>query len=436
MADKFLATNKKTSRELFEERTVYKLEAFTVKPGSVVGNEAIRDFWELDNIYYGRMDLDNRPILPKASRLRNLANSDNKTIFALDFVADAFNSLKKTAKNRIDDGCLAMENRDGSSESYIGLFEPVRAFVSLPATYRRNLKIYFHLFKERYLKDGANYSNVLGLDDFLVSFKYFMVNAVGGRLPFTLSNTVVSPYGSPLNTGIAVDIAALGAGSDPEKEDDFINNPRLNFYKNIAQEYGFYIDKNVPWRLVANLKSPLMEPYIVNRFPKYNGLESLFDEYYEPATALDVELLKSSLLKFYNRFAAQRRIEVIEVRKGACKTTVAKRRETISRESMDEIYGNQFWLDMYITFRNLEGTLGYEPQALSKIIKNAQDLEKAVDIDRAIAYIDYKFKGMTSIPRSFAYDSLTSSLAESGLTVREETRTIQQAAQLENLIVY
>ena len=38
MADKFFATNKKNSRDLFEERTIYKLEAFEVKPGSIYGN--------------------------------------------------------------------------------------------------------------------------------------------------------------------------------------------------------------------------------------------------------------------------------------------------------------------------------------------------------------------------------------------------------------
>ena len=90
MADKFLATNKKNSRQLFEERTVYKLDAFEVKPGSVYGNEALKDFWENDNSYYGRLDPQQRIVLPKNSRLRNIKASSNTGLYALDFVADAW----------------------------------------------------------------------------------------------------------------------------------------------------------------------------------------------------------------------------------------------------------------------------------------------------------------------------------------------------------
>ena len=215
-----------------------------------------------------------------------------------------------------------------------------------------------------------------------------------------------------------------------------MKNPRINFYKNIAQEYGFYIDRNVPWRLVANLTSPAMEKYIINRFPGYNDLDSLFEEYYDHATDLDIGMIKDAMLNFYNAFAARRRFEVIETRKGMCKTTTTVRRESMTRELMDEIYPSSYWLSLYITFRNLEGFLKYEKAELDKIIKNAIDLEKAVDTEKAMEYINYKFGGLTSVPRSFAYDSLADSLVERGLSSKEKTKVVELAAQSENLIVY
>ena len=436
MASKFLATNKKGSRELFEERTTYKLDAFEVKPGSTTGNEAIKDFWDYDSTYYGRVNLSGRPIVPNSTRLRNLAGSGDNILYALDFVADAWANLKKTANNKINEGCLPIDNRDGTTESYIGPFEPVGAYQSIFKRYKSNMQAYYMRYEKTYLEDMGKYNEVLTFDHFVTSFNYYMFNAINGRLPYTLSTMVLSPYGSVMNTGLAISISDLSAGSDPEKEDDFMNNPRLNFYKNIAQEYGFYIDKNVPWRLVANLKSPALEPYIVKRFPGYTGLDSLFEEYYEPVTSLDVETMKGAMLNFYNAFAARRRFELIETRNGSCKTTVTTRRESISKETMNEMYQNSYWLKLYIKYRNLESTLGYSPEEIVKITKNAQDLEKGVDMDKAIDYIDYKFGGLTSVPRSYTYDSIAASLESSGLSPSEKTEAIQVAAKSENLIVY
>ena len=146
--------------------------------------------------------------------------------------------------------------------------------------------------------------------------------------------------------------------------------------------------------------------------------------------------MKNVSINFYNSFAARRRFEVVETRVGTCKTTKTIRRESISREDAEELYPNSYWLTVYITFRNMESHLKYEPSALAKIIKNAVDLEKAVDMERAKDYINYKFDSFTSVPRSFAYESLSDSIEERGLSPSEKTKVIQLAAQSENLIVY
>jgi hypothetical protein len=165
-------------------------------------------------------------------------------------------------------------------------------------------------------------------------------------------------------------------------------------------------------------------------------LQTLFDEYYDQAVDVDIELMKKAVINFYNAFAARRRFEVIYERNGSCKTTKTVRRESISREQFDEAYPDSYWISAYITFRNLESSLAYEPAALAKIIKNAIDLEKAIDMERARDYINYKFDGLTSVPKSFAYEQISDSLLERGLSSSEESKIIQLAAQSENFIVY
>jgi len=436
MADKFLATNKMNSRELFQNRTVYMQEAFVPSPASVVSNDMIRDFWLGDSLYYGRLDLNQNFVSPKSQKLKTIPSTKNKTIYVLDFVADAFAGLKRVAKNKINDGCLPLENMDGTPEAYIGPFEPERGFADLLQNYNANLKSYYKVYKDSFLAEKGNFKNVLDFNDFINTFFSFMLNLPKNGYPLLPSDLLASQYSSVLNTGLAIDISPLDAGNDTIKEDDFINNPRMNFYRNVASEYGFYIDKNVPWRLVANLGSPLMKEYILQRFPGYTDIQSLFDEYYIPSTSIDLETLKNAMLVFYNRLAAQRRGEVITSFVNGCRITNVIMRPSITREQMEQEYGNDFWLEKYVMFRNNSSSLDYSKASLAKIIKNSIELEKAFDLMRATEYIDYKFRGLTSAPRSVAYENLASSLEDSGLASDEKKAAIQLAAKSENFIAY
>ena len=39
-------------------------------------------------------------------------------------------------------------------------------------------------------------------------------------------------------------------------DDENRKDPNFEFYRNSAKNFGFFVDKNAPWRLVANLRSP------------------------------------------------------------------------------------------------------------------------------------------------------------------------------------
>mgnify|MGYP003657860671 CR=1 FL=1 len=100
-------------------------------------------------------------------------------------------------------------------------------------------------------------------------------------------------------------------------------------------------------------------------------------------------------------------------------------------------YDDAYWVKLYIQLRNIESSLAYDSEAEAKIIKNAQDLTKKVDITKAIDYIDYKFGGLTNTPVSFAYRDLSTTLGESGdYSASEKEEIIKFAAHSENIIVY
>jgi hypothetical protein len=289
---------------------------------------------------------------------------------------------------------------------------------------------------ETYLLGRNQYHEVLDFDSFVKGFRYFLKHAVVGRFPINLSNYVLAPSCCVLNTGLAIDISDdLSAGSDVEKEENFIDNPRLKFYMNLAQEYGFYIDKNVPWRLVANLGSPIMQEYIVKRFPSYAGTESLFEEYFQSAVHKDIDIIKNYMISYYNRLVANRPVEMVPNASNTC--FIRKERHRVTKQQVAEQYNDDYWIEMYVELRSSESTIGYDHQAVQFIIKNAQDLAKKVDNTKAIDYIDYKFRGVTSAPRSYAYDSISAALSGGEpLSVEEKEKVIKMVAQSENTVIY
>jgi len=66
---------------------------------------------------------------------------------------------------------------------------------------------------------------------------------------------------SPLSTGLCVEIDDKSYDNDAEKH-RFINHPNFSFYKIAARKHGFMIDRNVPWRLVADVSSFKMREYM------------------------------------------------------------------------------------------------------------------------------------------------------------------------------
>ena len=175
MAGKYNAINKMDARALFLNREFYKDSALKDAPATVV-----RDFWSHEDIYYGRLDTDGNVVLPLKTRLKPLPDTENNILYALDFVVDAFRDFKRIANRKMLDGCLPVENLDGSEEPYIGPFKPKRAFKSTITNYSSTLGSIYPLFVKKYLLENNQYHKVLDFESFIKAFRYFLKHAVSG----------------------------------------------------------------------------------------------------------------------------------------------------------------------------------------------------------------------------------------------------------------
>ena len=111
---------------------------------------------------------------------------------------------------------------------------------------------------------GLNHNlslKITSLKTFVPIFLDFLLDQ-GNSFPLTFSSFVMGAPSYTLESGLSFEVATFAHDSDEEKIKEFITHPYFEFYKNAALKYGFYIDMNAPWRLVANLSSPAMQKFM------------------------------------------------------------------------------------------------------------------------------------------------------------------------------
>lgn len=434
MAGFFRGKNKNKSREMWLNRSFYGVLAW--RQHDAFNTDMISNFWTPDGILYGRVNPLGQPVLPNRKKMKGVPSDGKKVLYALDFVADAFIDLQAHVQNSIQTGCLPATNPDGSVEPYLAPIQAVRAYTPISTSYGKYMGSIYSNFYNAFLENLGKTRKVTNFDDFIKTFMEYSRYGLGTSVPFLKANYAVSPYSSILASGLTIDIADEDAGDDAVKEEKFLDNPRLTFYKDVAEYYGFLIDMNVPWRLVANLQSPQLKEYILRRYPEYTDIQSLFDHYYISLAGEDFESMKKYFVSFYNRLCRDRPRTLHASDRGASIVFERIDRHPIAAEMVETDYDNSYWLELYIRLKNNESYISYSRAAEAEIIKNAQDLEKTIDLQRAIGYIEYKFKNTIAVPSSTPNQQVMTSLADEDMTLEEKRERARLLAQATNTVVY
>ena len=111
---------------------------------------------------------------------------------------------------------------------------------------------------------------------------YKVLRANISKFPVTKSGFLLSEQ-CPINvSGLCVEFAVLDFNSDSEKAKLF-DTKEFQCYAEVANVYGFYIDKNAPWRLIANLQSNAMKQYI-DRYRPGTDTDIILDKTFRSKT--------------------------------------------------------------------------------------------------------------------------------------------------------
>jgi hypothetical protein len=245
-----------STKRLFDERNFYNNE---VSPAALNSLLEPVDFINKDPLY-GKVDLDKDFILPNTEKLVVLPGGENINVKAFDFVASALADLQDYIKGYVRNGWL-------SPAGPIAECKPKKGYVEFQKFYEAGHELHYFTFVSKFIAKNNQLAGHNVVKDLILNFsdfyKYFMAYLKENSkiVPFSMVQTMNGSFVSPLSTGLCVEIADDKYDDDGKKH-SFMNDPNFNFFRIAAIKFGFRIDRNVPWRLVADVRSYKMREYM------------------------------------------------------------------------------------------------------------------------------------------------------------------------------
>jgi len=366
-----------TSKRIFEMRRRYL--------SIVVPSDNHANFHDSsENLNYGRVDLLGNAVYPSEKFLAPIPSEGS--LYALNFVADAFKDFRAYYLKTVTAGGI----RQG--QGALSIVQPIRGWESMHTLYGNNIDgIYSSLVSRYFEKTGTGgEKSDRRPEDFeqFVGLLNELLYSSGDEIRLTRSSFVLSRLNGIASTGLAIEIAP-NLGIKGAKK--FFGNPNFKFYMNALKQFGFMADVDYPGRIIADIGSPEMQHYMAN----YGiTVDNMFEKMYYKASDYDYYLLKVYISQYYNTYAASYPSKTITTPTKCGKPT----KRVIVREQISaDDYSDDYWLSIYVNTRNFELGRPINEHKIKRIIKNAKDLRKTLDISEAMRYIGdtmrkYQFK--------------------------------------------
>ena len=245
-----VATNNTRARRTFIERKEYREKVF---PDGTIPNMV--DTWGKDS-FYGILNTRGNAILPNDTFLKPLRYSrEGESLYALNFVADAFRDFAEKMRDLADNNIIHKDSPWAKPTAQKAMVFGGNAYNEYV------LENMFPVFREIYLPFKQRGAKIKNMENFLEQFSNFQKHILNQAGPLTFSGFMESAYSSVLMSGLVIEIGKDKYDQDQVKSEKY-GDINFQMAAKIAAQYGFSIDRNIPWRLVANIGSPALQEYM------------------------------------------------------------------------------------------------------------------------------------------------------------------------------
>ena len=352
--------NTESTFELFNKRAVYFGDS------SNVNYENLVDF-TAEKIMYGRVTRTFVPIVipQNSNRLKRIPTESitSQGFEALNFVVDAFVELQQQFKK-----CVLL-NKIDNSDPYLSNLKVYKAYVD---PYNRYEK-YSRKLKGVISADPTMDSTKLKDFGMMTKNLTSIMKSAGKTNPLTFPAFVKSKK-SPINiSGLVIEIADLDPANDDEKINSFVNSNNWQFYLNACRNYGFMVDQNVPWRLVADIGSEQMLQYAKNY--NLNSLDEILAFCYQSAHYTYYQNFTQNMLDMYNQIKPRSIIELTECN-NRVKVNKLIPKQYASTQILNKTYNEEQMINLYCNLRLSEEEKQFNDNQKSKLIKDTIQISK------------------------------------------------------------
>jgi hypothetical protein len=368
--------NDLSAAELFRQRLSYKEYGYSapVTPFDLWYNKPL----------YGRVGVDGSVVYPRENYLTRLESNTAKNIFVLNFVADAFSDFRKNY--------IFMQPYDVAGTVFESLV-PVKGYYNPILRWKSYAGNIYDTFVGEYLEVANRKNKIISFGDYLTAFDKYM-EEFGSITPITLTNYLTSTLISPLISGIMIELSSANHADDMTKELFYMEQNCFDCYTSVAQKFGFKIDKNAPWRLIADLNSPAMQGYM-----EKSGVSflNLYDISYTKTHETDMSHIKEFLYESYRTYVESNPDIFIYEYYGKCHRTLTKTitREVLFEDKFLDQYPDSFWVGYYVKMLANEQPGVLTSKEVNDLIFQSVSLAKNEELNQARSIIYNTFNKFT-----------------------------------------
>jgi len=382
-------SNAGTSQSLFNKKLGYK------QLPALNGRRNIVDFNYGEFIFYGRMNMLNIPVVLRDPRnlMRFKRSIDPTTpLSALSFVVRVFNEMalefdKAMASTQIS-----------SNQKYLSNLKVYRAYESPWLKYQEYKSAYFRQLSKKFhqLPQEQKFRDMKQFLNYLTQY----LKGPATTVPFTYSSFIKSRFCSVMSTGLALEIADIDYSNDQEKIRHFIHSDNWAYYLNACNSYGFMIDKQYPFRLVADINSTVMKN--LARAQVRGGGYSLFDTAYVGAVKIYLQNILQDLIELYNLSTDEYYVETTMCPNGILKRRL-KRTPRYTMRTIFEAIDVSDILVFYMTTRINEQKPQMDIYDRQNLIKDCLSLYHEGDLSLGLMVFETIVSSTLDKMGSFAY---------------------------------
>jgi len=280
---------------------------------------------------YLKLTPDLYPFLSNPTSLKSATN-----IKLIKFVADNAIQLQNSLK-------LLSKSGKTCISTILGDYSFTLGYTNFLEQDEQNLKSFknllFSYLDSQNIRDFKHY-----LEQFLIySQDYCKENTITTISTFLKKST-------SYNTGFSLNFQTFDHNDDTTKVSKFINNESFDDYTRICGQYGFFVNKNAPWNLIANVYSKSME----NSMKKnYKSFKEFVDKSNQDVLLYSFNRFRTFLFRTFEEYTQSRKF----FSKRGChqtnlKSLIDNQLLEITEDKLFEIFKEIFLKEQYLSPKN------------------------------------------------------------------------------------